>query len=80
MTKFLKLTSTIINVSQIQTIQLLPNKYRIHLVSNKHSGFWVYGTGFVSHNKQKYEICEKKHPHDYKIVSKWLNYLDTNLF
>jgi hypothetical protein len=72
MSKFLKLTSMIINVSQIQTIQLLPNKYRIHLVPNKN-------TGFFFHDKQKYEICEKKNTQDYKIVSKWLNYLDTNL-
>ena len=73
MSKFLKLTSTIINISQIQTIQLLPNKYRIYLIPNKH-------TGFLSRNKQQYEICEKKNTQDYKIVSKWLNYLDSNMY
>jgi len=80
MSKFLKLSSTIINVSQIQTIQVLPKKYKIHLVSSKHSGFWIYGTGFFSNNKLNYEICEKNHPQDYKTVSKWLNYLDSNMY
>jgi len=80
MSKFLKLSSMILNISQIQKIQILPNKYLIHLVPNKHTGFLIYGSGYLSHDKQKYEICEKKNNLDYKIVSKWLNYLDSNMY
>ena len=31
-----------------------------------------FGYGYVSADKEKIEVCETKHPTDYKIVSEWI--------
>uniref|UniRef100_A0A6C0E3Z4 Uncharacterized protein n=1 Tax=viral metagenome TaxID=1070528 RepID=A0A6C0E3Z4_9ZZZZ len=77
MTKFIKLTNYIININHIHRIVIKPNKYYIHLVSNKFDGFkWdvgVIGIGTIASHNSEIEVCETKHPIDYKILSEWID-------
>ena len=77
MSKFMKLTNMIINPNCIHSIIKMPNKYLIQVMSNKLYGttFTFAGTGFgsISSNNSEIEICETKHPSDYKMVSDWID-------
>lgn len=77
MTKFIKFTSMLINTNDICKIVISPNKYNIHIVSKKIDGFFwgIYGFGLgnISSHISEIEVCETKHPVDYKIVSDWIN-------
>jgi hypothetical protein len=76
MSKFLKLTGMLLNTHYINTIMIQPNKYVIHTTNTKlfgHIGLcYGSGYGFVSADKEIIEVCETKHPTDYKIVSEWI--------
>ena len=77
MSKFLKLTTFLFNTNDIHKIVILPNKYCIHIVSKKVTGFnWVFygfGVGNISSYASKIEVCETKNSIDYKIVSDWIS-------
>ena len=77
MTGFMKLTNILINTNDIHKILISPNKYNIQIMSKKNDGFmWLFGGtgfGFFSSSHYELEICETKHPTDYKIVSEWIN-------
>ena len=77
MSKFIKLTKFIINTNHLHSIVIAPNKYHIHLVSNKFDGFkWdvgVFGIGTITSHNSEIEVCETKHPSDYKIISEWIS-------
>lgn len=60
MARFLKLTTMLLNTNDIHKIMITPNKYVIHIVVSQHS--------YV----EKLEVCETKHPIDYKMVSEWI--------
>jgi hypothetical protein len=53
-----------------------PNKYVIHISGTNwfgHIGLcYGSGYGFLSSGKDEIEVCETKHPTDYKIVSEWI--------
>ena len=76
MTKFLKLTNMVLNAKYINAILIEPNKYYIHMMSNNFFGHiglcYGSGYGFVSSGNEQIEVCETKHPNDYKIVSEWI--------
>jgi hypothetical protein len=76
MSKFIKLTNLIININCIHSIVIKPNKYYIHVVSNKFDGSkWSvagFGMGTISSHNSEIEVCETKHPGDHKIVSDWI--------
>ena len=77
MTRFLKLTNMVLNTKYINAILIHPNKYYIHMTSNKFFGHiglcYGCGYGFVSSGNEQIEVCETKHPNDYKIVSEWID-------
>lgn len=77
MSKYIKLTNFIINTNYIYSITISPNKYNIRLVSNYFTGFnWnvgILGLGHISAFEPDIEVCETKHPNDYKIISDWIN-------
>ena len=76
MSKFIKLTNHIININHIHSIAIKPNKYYIHLVSNKFHGFkWdvgVIGIGTITSDNYEIEVCQSKHSIDYKILTEWI--------
>ena len=77
MLRFLKFSFTIINLSHIKHIDIQPNKYYIHIVSNKFDGSnWsspVFGFGTVSSHNSEIEVCENEHSSDYKKISDWID-------
>jgi hypothetical protein len=77
MSKFLKLTNLIVNKNYIHSIFIKPNKYYIHVVSNKFDGStWNvagFGIGNISSYNYEIEVCETKNPSNYKIVSDWID-------
>ena len=79
MSRFLKLSSTIINISQIHRIKIEPNKYIIHLVPHYLDGLIVFGFGACNSSSISYTICEKEQKTDYQLVSKWLHYLEDTI-
>jgi hypothetical protein len=79
MTKFIKLTNMVLNTNYIHTIAIKPNKYFIHHVQGINLGGYIWllagsGGGIISsNNNTEIEVCETKHPTDYKIISDWIN-------
>ena len=76
MSKFIKLTN-LININYIQSIVIKPNKYYIHVESNKFDGLkWRiagFGIGTISSHNSEIEVYETQHSSDYKIVSDSIN-------
>ena len=77
MTRFLKLTTFLINTKDIHKISIQPNKYIIHVISKKIDGFtfgvYGFGTGHLSSSVYEIEVCGKKHINDYKKMMDWVN-------
>ena len=80
MSKFLKLSTTIINTSRISTIWLnkesVPKKITINLIHHRFSGFMIYGSGSFWTKDSEIEICEKEDPQDFITVSNWIDKLE----
>jgi hypothetical protein len=80
MSKFIKLTSRIINTSQISSIYLdikkVPKKITINMIPSDLTGFILYGTGHIWTRDPSINICEEKNPQDYSIIDQWINTLD----
>lgn len=77
MSKFLKLTTFLINTNDIHQILIRPNKFIIHVVSKRVDGFtfgvYGFGMGNLSSSVSEIEVCEKKHVNDYKKMSEWVD-------
>lgn len=75
MSKFLKLTSTILNTNYIHKILIIPNKYYIYCINHNINGLTIFGNGVISSNEIEIEVCATNHNLDYKIVSEFINKL-----
>jgi hypothetical protein len=77
MARFLKLTRILLNTNDIHKIGIEPNKYYIHIINKKIDGFsWGicgFTLGDISSCTSEIEVCQMKHPIDYKIVSEWIH-------
>lgn len=72
MSRFIKLTSAVINASHVTKILNYNNKYYIHM-SDKHiNGFMFISSGSLSSQDHIIEVCENKHNIDYIIVKDWI--------
>ena len=80
MSKFLRLTTFLVNTNDIHKIIIHPNKYMIHVVSKKIDGFGFgfcgFGTGHLSSSTYEIEVCGKKHINDYKKMTEWIKQSD----
>ena len=76
MSKFLKLTTFLMNTNDIHKIVIEPNKYYIHIASKKMTGFsWSassFGIGSISSYTHEIEVCRTKHSTDYIKLSDWI--------
>jgi hypothetical protein len=76
MSKFIKFSNFLLNTNDIHRIIIQPNKYCIHIVSKKMSGFnWGingFGLGYISSDTSEIEVCKTNHSIDYKILSDWI--------
>jgi hypothetical protein len=75
MSRFLKLTSYVINTQLIRHVKIEPTKFEIKFVDEKYEGFWILGSGNIQSYDSYINVCEKENPKDYKIVSEWINNL-----
>lgn len=80
MSRFIKLTTLVLNIDYVRKITIQPKIYTIHLVNRDifgHIGL-CYGSGYgmISSSSGEIEVCETKHPIDYKIVTEWLNKIE----
>jgi len=77
MSKFLKLTNFLLNTNDIHKIVIHPTKYSFQIVSKKMDGCsWAmagFGIGYISSYTYEFDVCEKNHSTDYKIVSEWID-------
>jgi len=65
------------NTHDIHQILIRPNKFIIQVVGKRIDGFsfsfYGFGTGTLSSSAYEIEVCEKKHPHDYKKMTEWIS-------
>jgi hypothetical protein len=74
---FLKFSFTIINLSYIKQIDILPNKYNIYLNDNEFKGSYnILKLGDLSSKSSKIEISNITHPYDYNKMTAWIENLD----
>jgi len=82
MSKFLRLTTFLLNTNDIHKIVIQPNKYMIHVISKKIDGFgfgfYLFGTGHLSSSTYEIEVCGKKHINDYKKMTEWIKRCDSS--
>lgn len=71
MSKFIKLTSLIINTNQLNSILIKPDKYILY-ANNRINGYLFFMGGTISSDNEILEICAIKEPTDYKIIKKWI--------
>jgi hypothetical protein len=75
MTKFIKLTSMILNTRHINRIIVEPNRYYIYINNINIDGLMLLGSGFIDSNNQKIIICQTNKSEDYKIITDWIKTL-----
>lgn len=72
MSKFLKLSSRIINTNYINEIIVTNKKYYINILNFKVNGFFLVGSGGINSDNDEIVVCSEKNPSDFKIVSEWI--------
>jgi hypothetical protein len=75
MTRFIKLTSTIINTSHIKKIMIEPNKFCLHLSDQNINGS-NYQSGYIYTSNSIIQICKMKNITDYVIMNSWIDNLN----
>lgn len=70
--RFLRLTSFLLNVNQIRRIDINPGVYKIHLIPSEFSGFTLVGSGTFQSSAETYTATEKDNIIDYKLISDWI--------
>jgi hypothetical protein len=80
MLRFIKLTSRIINTTNISSINLynekVPKYIIINLTQSDFSGYMIYGTGHFWTKSTTIVKNEQTEPKYYLIMNKWINELD----
>ena len=55
------------------------NTYIITLTTHTLDGFMLFSSGYFKSINDKVELCKKKDPIDYKILSDWINKIEFKL-
>ena len=71
MSRFIKLTSLIINTKQLNKIVIKPDKYFLHM-NNRIDGYLFFMGGTISSDDEILEICAITEPSDYQIIKTWI--------
>lgn len=78
MSKFLRLSSSVINTSYIRYIQIKQNKFHIEMFNNRIYGTMILGSGNMDVEDESFEVSAEEHPTDYKMVEEWIKNLETS--
>lgn len=77
MSRFIRLSTFLVNTNDIHQIIIKPNHYCIHVVGKQMDGFMFnfagFGTGYIYPYTHKIEVCKTKHSIDYKIMTDWID-------
>ncbi len=73
MSKFLKLSNTIINTHFIREIRIYQSQIYIGYNNNSINGFNFFSFGLIKSNDDGFTIFKENAPHDYDIVKKWID-------
>lgn len=73
MTRFLRLSKTLINTSQIVDVTIHPDEYRIYYNAIAHNGFQIFSCGILSSSVARQDVCKLTEPDDYEKVTKWID-------
>ena len=77
MSKFIRLSTFLVNTNDIQRIMITPHNYCIHVVGKQINGVTFSVAGFGIGNIHSYtseiEVCKTKNSTDYKIMTDWIN-------
>jgi hypothetical protein len=79
MTRFIKLTSTIINASHIKKIIIHNDKYCLHLNDQNINGSKFGWSGYILSSDSIIEICKIKNITDYTIMNTWILNLNPSI-
>ena len=75
---FIRFSNRIINPAWIQSIEIVPNAYKI-IMSDPHTdGFILFSSGSISSTNKPVWIQKDKHPDDFQIVTKWIEKNSSN--
>ena len=74
MSRFLKLTNTIINTSKIVKIDRIDNSYYINMGPIMEASYFsfIYNFGSLKNNEWNIIIHKEHEPDDFNAVSKWI--------
>ena len=73
MSRFLKLTHTIVNKHLIHHVEIQKDKFIIHTMSNKFDAFLIFGGGAAGSHNTKIELCKTDNFKDYITVANWID-------
>ena len=76
MTRFIRLTSIIVNTSKLIKIESYKNKYYMYMTNKNINGYVFLSFGSINSSDDIIEICKDKHPIDYQIITKWINQIN----
>lgn len=79
MTRFIKLTSRIVNTSHIKQIIIQNDKYCLHLNDQNINGSKFGWSGYISSSDSKIEICKHTNITDYTIMNTWILNLNPSI-
>jgi hypothetical protein len=81
MSRFIRLSTMVLNTNNIYKIKIEPSQYCIHINSKViNGGNWSisgFGIGTVSTFTYDIYIDKEKDPYDFQKVSDWINKIDT---
>jgi hypothetical protein len=67
---FIRLSNMILNKSHIVCIEKQPTKYFITMNLYHLQGGILFGSGNISSELAKIEVCKEKSPNDYEIINR----------
>ena len=69
---FIRFSNRIINPAWIQSIEIMPDAYKI-IMSNPHTdGFILFSSGSINTTNKPVWIEKDKQPHDFQVMTKWM--------
>jgi hypothetical protein len=72
MSRFLRLSGTIINPKWISYMTITPEFCKIRIAPMDIDGFWLFGGGSVRSDFNVFKITQKESPEDYDKIKKWI--------
>lgn len=70
---FIRFSNYVINPAWIQSIEILPNRYKIFMNRQETSGWMFFSSGSMGSSNTPLWIVKENSPDDYELMSKWIS-------